>query len=119
MNDGKSKDVVMMLQIPKTITIDKNTTIGDIKRLSKQQFNKYSDDFNIFIKDFDISTLENMNAIRTFDYYKSNTLSLHPKSLSKSLLTLSEKQMNESNLVMSRDMNTDIENTMNNSNGNY
>ena len=80
--ENKNREVVILLQIPKTLIIEKNTTIGDLKRLSKQHFGKYSEDFSLFIKDFDISTLENMNAIRTLDYYKSNTLSLFAKGLS-------------------------------------
>ena len=82
LSENQAREVVILLQIPKTIIIDKNSTIGDLKRMSKQQFGKFSDEFSLFIKDFDISTLENMNAIRTFDYYKSNTLSLLVKSLS-------------------------------------
>lgn len=83
MNEGKSREITLMLQISKTIVIDRSTTMGDLKILSKQHFSKYADEFSLFIKDFDISTLENMNAIRTFDYYKSNTLTLTAKNQSK------------------------------------
>jgi len=82
-NDGKPREITLVLQIPKTIVIDKSTTMGDLKKISKQHFSNYADDFSLFIKDFDISTLENMNAIRTFDYYKSCTLTLYVKNQSK------------------------------------
>ncbi len=108
-NEGKSREITLLLQIPKTMVIDKSTTMGDLKKISKQHFCNYADDFGLFIKDFDISTLENMNAIRTFDYYKSNTLILYAKNQSKKIQLNKEKQLNESNFLQSRELNTDVE----------
>lgn len=80
--DNKSREIQLILQIVKTITIDKFTTIQDIKKQTRQHFNKYMDEFSLLIKDYDISSLDNMNALRTLEYYKSNIISINPKNLS-------------------------------------
>jgi hypothetical protein len=84
--DNKTKEIRLILQIVKSVTVDKYSTILDIKKLARQQFNKYADDFNLQIKDYDITSLDNMNAFRTLDYYKSNIISVNPKNLSKLIL---------------------------------
>ena len=94
MNDSfsekKTTPLVILLQIPKSVVIDKSTTIDDLKKLSKQMFSKYLDDFSFYIKDFNISSLDSVNAIRTFDYYKSNTLTLIEKNIGKEKSSLNE-----------------------------
>ena len=106
--DNKTKEIRLILQIVKTVTIDKYSTILDIKKLARQQFNKYADEFNLLIKDYDITSLDNMNAFRTLDYYKSNIISVNPKNLSI-IITDLEKNLNESNIGSK--MNSDLDNS--------
>ena len=44
MNDSfsekKTRPLVILLQIPKSVVIDKSTTIDDLKKLSNQKFSK-------------------------------------------------------------------------------
>ena len=84
--DNKTKDIRLILQIVRTVQIDKFSTIQDVKKLARQQFSKFAEEFSLQIKDYDITTLENMNAFRTLDYYKSNIISVTPKNLSKKLI---------------------------------
>ena len=106
--ETKHQEIVMLLQIQKSVYLGKNTTLGDLRKLSNHCFNNQTYDFTAFIKDFEISALENMNAIRAFDYYKSKTLIVYPKSTSTTLLILG-KNSNDSTL---NDLN-DIDNLRN------
>jgi hypothetical protein len=81
--DNQTREIKLSLQLSKTVSIDKYTLISSLKTLVKQHFKKIAEDFNLYIKEYEISTLDNMNALRTFEYYKSNTLTIHPKTLSK------------------------------------
>jgi hypothetical protein len=83
--DNQTREIKLLLQLSKTVSIDKYTLISSLKTLVKQHFKKIAEDFNLYIKEYEISTLDNMNALRTFEYYKSNTLTIHPKTLSKML----------------------------------
>ena len=80
--DNKSREIKVLLQISKSISIDRFTTISNLKTVAKQQFKGIAEDFSLFIKEYDISTLDNMNALRTFEYYKSNILTIHPRPTS-------------------------------------
>ncbi len=83
--DNQTREIKLLLQLSKTVSIDKYTLISSLKTIVKQHFKKIAEDFNLYIKEYEISTLDNMNALRTFEYYKSNTLTIHPKTLSKML----------------------------------
>ncbi len=83
--DNQTREIKLLLQLSKTVSIDKYTLISSLKTLVKQHFKKIAEEFNLYIKEYEISTLDNMNALRTFEYYKSNTLTIHPKTLSKML----------------------------------
>ena len=86
--DNQTREVKLLLQISKSISIDKFTTISNLKSVVKQQFKGIAEEFSLFIKEYEISSLDNMNALRTFEYYKSNILTIHPKQISSKLFNI-------------------------------
>ena len=73
------KEIKLTLQQTVCLSIDNNWTMNDIKQAAKREFGHIADLFTIFIKDYEVTNLENVNLQRTLDYYKSNTIYIVPR----------------------------------------
>ena len=73
------KEIKLTLQQTVTLTIDEQWTMKDIKQAAKKEYGHVADLFTIFIKDYEVTNLENINLLRTLDYYKSSTIFVVPR----------------------------------------
>lgn len=99
------KEIKLTLQITKLINVDSHTSIQEIKKITKSEFNLPGDDFSLFVKEYDVTNLDSVNLLRTLEYYKSNTLMVTAQRVG--LLNFNEKDnLLKSNLGPNQSLNS-------------
>ena len=77
--DKNLREITLLLQISKSMVIDTTYNMHDISAICSEIFYPYnSDGFKLFIKDFEVSSLEKINVSNTLDFYKSNLIIVKP-----------------------------------------
>ena len=81
-NKEGMKELNMQFEISQKLKIDKDSKISDLKQIARKCFSKYADNITLFIHELDITSFENMNTIRTLEYYRTNQIIVRPIYLS-------------------------------------
>ena len=74
-------DIKLTLEITKIISIDKNYNMQEIKRIVKDIFSPYCSNNHLcfYISNDEIRNFENVNVIKTLNYYNSNEIIIKSK----------------------------------------